>query len=234
MQKTNVNGPLGNSQRAARSARFGGLAVTGVVAWAAALLVSASASIALADVTKAAPPAAAPPAASAAAPAGSATPAAPPASPGAAPATVPAALPPPAAAAPIAPVATGPYVAPKDFVFKRVEIFGMIVSNTKKGFGAKAVTQKGIMQSLVITTSDPLKMNQKGILYRKFEKPGDLSGTTWAKVADITIRKLDGANRVSFDVDGEEKGVLVDGKPADHFKKNVKVKIQIDVPVEEP
>ena len=161
------------------------------------------------------------------APAKTSAPAAPPAA--APPAAAPPAAAPPAAAPPAA--QQGPYTPPDDYVVKRIEIFGNVLSNIKGGTWKAPKIKSMTFQSLVVTTSDPLPVGKKGILFRKVETAGDPSSITWVKVADVTLKKVDATNKMLLDIDAEEKDVLINGKKSDHFAKGVKVKVQIDVPV---
>jgi hypothetical protein len=154
----------------------------------------------------------------------------------------PAAAPPAAKAAAVAPTpapaappaAQGPYTAPEDIVFKRIEIHAGVLSNVKGGTWKAPKMKSVTIQAYVITTSDPLPIGKKGVLFRKVETPGGgVDAVKWVKIADVTLKKSDASNKMVLDVDSEEKDVLIDGKKADHFAKNVKVKVQIDVEVKQ-
>jgi hypothetical protein len=210
MHKTDVVGVPGNSQPARSAGRFG--FVRGF-AWLAMVLVMTPAAVSIADQAKAptpaAPPSAAPPAAPAAPPS-----AAPPAAPAA----------PPSAAPPAAPAPS------RDITLQRIDVYGTMISAVRT-FGKVRKVTSAKFTSLVATSSDPLPIGQKGTLFRKIEKAGDPAATTWVKVAEVTLKKVDAANRIDIDVNLEVPDVLVDGKKSDHFARNAKVKLQLDIEV---
>jgi hypothetical protein len=117
---------------------------------------------------------------------------------------------------------------PEKVYFKRIEVFGNVLSAVREGAGKTAKTKSATIQASVVTSEDPLPMGNKAILFRKV----DAAGTgAWVKIAEVTLRKVDASNAIKVDIDVEEKDVLVDGKKADHFAKNVSVKLQVDVKV---
>jgi hypothetical protein len=117
------------------------------------------------------------------------------------------------------PVQAGPVPEPRDIVIVRTEVYGSMVSRVGKN---------ATFISLVSTSSEPIPMGSKGILFRKVEKPGDIMATTWVKVAEVTLKSIDKSNKMVIVVDGEEKDVLVHGKKSNHFAKGTKIKLQID------
>ena len=206
MHKMDVVGLPGSPQPSRSAGRFG--FVRGF-AWLAAILVMAPAALCSADKgsAPAAPPSAAPPSA---------------------PAAPPSAAPPSAPAAP--PSAAPPAEQPssRDVVFQRIDVYGTMVSAVR-AFTKDKKLKSAKFISLVATSSDPLPVGQKGILFRKIEKAGDPAASTWAKIADVTFRKIDASNKIDVDVDVEVTDLLVNGKKTDHFAKNTKIKLQLDI-----
>lgn len=137
-------------------------------------------------------------------------PAQPAAKPEAAPAAKPEAAPPP-----------GPVAPPQDIVIRRTEVYGTMVSKVGK---------VATFISLVSTSSEPLPVGVKGILYRKVEKPGDPAGAVWLEVAEVTFKKVDAAGKMQLTVVTEKTDALVNGKKANHFQRGTKIKLQVDQP----
>lgn len=227
MHKTYVFRLWSNLRRAQGARRFG-------FAWLGVLLVMTPAQLLIAQSAASPEKGAATPAAALPAPA---------ASPTATPAAVPTATP---AVAPAAvPTATPAAAAPQSGVYMRVEVYGTVQASVSSTVtlplppgakpGTKKVTETKVKNatilSLVVTSSNPLPLGNKGILYRKVEAPGNPAATQWLKVAELTLRKVEDSGKMMFDVDSEEKDVLINGKKENHFAKGTRIKVQIDVKV---
>jgi len=127
------------------------------------------------------------------------------------PATVPASVAP--AAAP------GPQAEPAPTVIIRTEVYGSMISKVGK---------VATFLSLVSTSADPLPEGSKGLLLRRIEEPGKMP--YYVEIAEVSIKKLDKGGKIQLTVENEKKDVLVNGKKANHFQKNTKIKLQIDRP----
>jgi hypothetical protein len=82
--------------------------------------------------------------------------------------------------------------------------------------------------SLVSTSADPLPEGSKGLLLRRIEEPGKMP--YYVEIAEVSIKKLDKGGKIQITVVSEKTDVLVNGKKANHFQKNTKIKLQVDRP----
>jgi hypothetical protein len=137
--------------------------------------------------------------------------------PAAVPATTPAAVT-PAAVTP-AVVNPGPVAEPAPTVIIRTEVYGQMIMKVGK---------VATFLSLVSTSTDPVPEGAKGILFRRIEEPGKMP--YYVEIAEVSIKKLDKGGKIQLTVENEKKDVLVNGKKANHFQKNTKIKLQIDRP----
>ena len=127
------------------------------------------------------------------------------------PATVPASVAP--AAAP------GPQAEPAPTVIIRTEVYGSMISKVGK---------VATFLSLVSTSTEPLPEGSKGILFRRIEEPGKMP--YYVEIAEVSLKKHKTGGKIELTVENEKKDVLVNGKKANHFQKNTKIKLQIDRP----
>lgn len=120
---------------------------------------------------------------------------------------------------PAPPPVAGPQPEPAPIVIVRTEVYGSVVLR----FGKNAT-----ILSLVSTSSEPVPVGSKALLMRKIEEPG--KPPTYVEIAEVTIKKHAAGGKIELTVENEKKDVLVNGKKANHFLKNTKVKLQVDRP----
>jgi hypothetical protein len=137
------------------------------------------------------------------------------------PATTPAAAPAAVTPAAVTPavVNPGPVAEPAPTVIIRTEVYGQMIMKVGK---------VATFLSLVSTSTDPVPEGAKGILFRRIEEPGKMP--YYVEIAEVSIKKLDKGGKIQLTVENEKKDVLVNGKKANHFQKNTKIKLQIDRP----
>jgi hypothetical protein len=139
---------------------------------------------------------------------------APPSPAAAAPAPSPATVP-----ASVAPAAPGPQAEPAPTVIIRTEVYGSMISKVGK---------VATFLSLVSTSTEPLPEGSKGILFRRIEEPGKMP--YYVEIAEVSLKKHKTGGKIELTVENEKKDVLVNGKKANHFQKNTKIKLQVDRP----
>jgi hypothetical protein len=141
--------------------------------------------------------------------------------PAAVPATTPAAAPAAVTPAAVTPavVNPGPVAEPAPTIIIRTEVYGQMIMKVGK---------VATFLSLVSTSTDPVPEGAKGILFRRIEEPGKMP--YYVEIAEVSIKKLDKGGKIQLTVENEKKDVLVNGKKANHFQKNTKIKLQIDRP----
>lgn len=124
------------------------------------------------------------------------------------------------------PAEAAPAVDATTIVLVRTEIYGNVTGRAGKNL---------TMQALVTTNSDPIPAGSKGILFRKVEKANGQASGEYVEIAKVSFKKLDAfTSKVTMVIEEENKDAVVNGKKGNHFAKNTKVKLQIDLPVKQP
>ena len=113
----------------------------------------------------------------------------------------------------------GPVAEPAPTIIIRTEVYGQMIMKVGK---------VATFLSLVSTSTDPVPEGAKGLLFRRIEEPGKMP--YYVEIAEVSIKKLDKGGKIQLTVENEKKDVLVNGKKANHFLKNTKIKLQIDRP----
>lgn len=122
--------------------------------------------------------------------------------------------------APAPPVPSqGPVAEPAPTVIIRTEVYGSVISRWGK---------TAMVLSLVSTSTEPVPEGSKAILFRRVEEPG--KAPYYVEIAEVSLKKHKPGGKIELTIDNEKKDVLVNGKKANHFAKNIKIKLQIDRP----